>query len=371
MHKTVGHNSVLSYQDHIRLWSDELQDWLPDAIFDAHVHLNPPEVMAPFSSDRRNHPMCTFAGLTWEDYCSAWSHLFSGKRLDGLIAFPLPLQEVDLEAANEYVADLMVREPGVKGFLLSDPTDTGRTRAVFEKALRRGVRFRGVKPYFDLLGKSNYETTMPEFIPQDLLEFMDSERLIMMLHTSGLGMCDPENQRFVRDVLDSYPNVTIILAHMGRYLKVEDFLAFADSDLPGHPRLFLEMSSASRPEVYERALQERRLWDRLLFGSDLPFGLITGVEAWSEQTGPIFLTRDRYAWSMDDAEGRPTWGHDELTYSVYHAIKAFKDALDALAVDAETAASVRRKVFCENARALFSLTLRPGDGQAERKEHIV
>jgi len=28
----------------------ELEDFLPDRLFDAHVHLSPPEVIAPFSS---------------------------------------------------------------------------------------------------------------------------------------------------------------------------------------------------------------------------------------------------------------------------------------------------------------------------------
>jgi len=33
---------------------------------------------------------------------------------------------------------------------------------------------------------------------------------------------------------------------------------------------------------------------RPLFGSDLPFGLMPGVEAWSPEIGPIFVTRERY-----------------------------------------------------------------------------
>ena len=80
---------------------------------------------------------------------------------------------------------------------------------------------------------------------------------------------------------------------MGRYLDVEQFRSFCDSDLFEHPRLYLEMSSASRPEVYEWTLAKPSTHTRLVFGTDFPFGLLTGMEAWSPETGPVFVTRDR------------------------------------------------------------------------------
>ncbi len=111
------------------------------------------------------------------------------------------------------------------------------------------------------------------------------------------------------------------------------------------------MSSASRPEVYQRTLSDEKLWDRLLFGSDCPYGIITGVEQWSEQTGPTFVTRDTYPWT------HPTQapaGHADLSYNTYHTIKAVKDALDALPVDVPTADAIKQKVFHDNAATLFS-----------------
>ena len=66
---------------------------------------------------------------------------------------------------------------------------------------------------------------------------------------------------------------------MGRYLAVDEFFRFCDSGLLDYPNLYLEMSSASRPEVYARVLGHAEILDRLLFGSDLPSDLITGVEA--------------------------------------------------------------------------------------------
>ena len=33
------------YQDHVRLWADELRAWVPEALFDAHVHIGPAQAV--------------------------------------------------------------------------------------------------------------------------------------------------------------------------------------------------------------------------------------------------------------------------------------------------------------------------------------
>lgn len=344
----------MSYVDHIGLWSGELRDWLPKRIFDAHVHLGPPEVMGPISPHRRQLPLATFTSLTWEELQAWYAGLYSGKDVVGVAAFPFPLQEVDQAAANHYTIELMCREPKLKGFVLAHPTDTAVTRRAMDEARRRGVRFAGVKPYYDLTGRGVFDCTMPDFIPESLLELMDAENLVLVLHTSGKGMCEPENQDFLRHVMERFPRVRIVLAHMGRYLVLEEFLEFCESDLLDYPSLYLEMSSATLPEVYRRVLVVPGLPQRLLFGSDLPFGLITGVEAWSERTGPIFVTRDRYPWSDPRLEEQSPVAPERLTYNTYHVIQAFKAALESSELEPERQRAVKEGVFCGNAERLLA-----------------
>jgi hypothetical protein len=113
------------------------------------------------------------------------------------------------------------------------------------------------------------------------------------------------------------------------------------------------MSSASRPEVYTRVLGHAEILDRLLFGSDLPFGLITGVEAGLVEGVPIFLTRDRYLWSSPTLREVAGLRSDDLTYNTYHTIKAFKDALDCRPLSAEQATAIKQAVFYRNAASLL------------------
>ncbi|NLX99262.1 MAG: amidohydrolase family protein [Rhodopirellula sp.] len=340
------------YVDHVGLWQQELRDWLPATIFDAHVHLGPPEVMRSIREDRKKLALSTFTSLTWEELRDWYPRLFGGRTLVGLAAFPFPLQEVDQDAANGYMIRLMKTAPEIRGFLLAHPTDAAKSVAAFDAAIAAGVRFSGVKPYFDLLGKSVFETTMPEFIPEALLEFMDRRRLVLMLHTSGRGMGEKRNQDYLRRVLDQYPNLPIVLAHMGRYLEAAEFFAFCDSGLLDYPNVYLETSSATLPEVYRRALAHPGMRDRLVFGTDLPFGLITGVEAWSKTHGAIFITRDDYPWN-DPALAAESVQRRQLTYNTYHVIQAIKSAVEAMHLSAAQSETVKEGIFHRNAESLF------------------
>lgn len=341
------------YCDHVGLWRDELRAWVPEDIFDAHAHLGPPGIMRQFTAERKQAPGSTFADFTLEELTALYARFFSGREIVGFCAFGFPHREVDIAAANEYIAGLIPGNPKLRGFIMADPFNTPRTVAQFERARERGAVFRGVKPYFDLLGKSNLETKMGEFVPPDLLDFMNREKLFLMLHTSGMGMCEKENQDFVRRIVERFPRVTTILAHMGRYVHPEQYHAFLDSGVAEMPRVFLDMSSATVPGVYEKTLAREKLWGKLLFASDFPFGLITGTERFSPEKGFSFITRDDYGWSDPALQEQFARERKSLTYNSYHAIKALKVAMERLGLSGETAKKLKRAVFSGNALDLF------------------
>ncbi len=354
-HRRVRNRARAEYADHIGLWRHELQDWVPERVFDVHVHLGPPEIVGAVSPARASQALCTFTDLTWEELQAIYRGLYRGKVLEAIVAFPFPQYEVDLDAGNAYMIDLMVRERGVRGFMLAHPTDTAHVRTAWRRAEAAGVRFRGVKPYYDRLGKSNFETVLAEFLPADLLEFMDERGLAMMLHTSSIGVGDPAIRGELRRICSAYPNITIILAHMGRYTEPRQFADFMASGLLDEcPALCLEMSSVSVSCVYEAVLARRELWGRLLFGSDLPFGLITGVEQWSDSRGAVFVSRDTYPWSDPDLQAERGEQRSRLTYNTYHCIQALKDAFEDLGIFGHEAESLKQAIFRNNAERILA-----------------
>ncbi|HEY2931549.1 MAG TPA: amidohydrolase family protein [Acidobacteriota bacterium] len=346
------------YQDHIQMWQKELRDWVPNRIFDAHIHLGPAAAMGPITPQRRKEALCTFTSFDFEELFAFYERLFSGKKITGLLAFPFPLREVNYQLANEYVAQLTQKDRRVRGLILSNPYNTRETIREYESARKSGIRYVGVKPYYDLVGKaiphSVLHTSIAEFVPEDLLEFMNSESLILMLHTGRIGMGDPECQQWVRQTAHNYPRIRIILAHMGRYYQEDQFEAFIKTDVLDSPSVYLETSSASLPNVYRLTLARPELRKRLLFGSDLPFGAITGVEYSDENTVSTFLTRDTYDWTDPEIEIKFQRERMRLTYNVYHVIRALKTAIDELDLLEADKLKLKQNVFLENAMDMLS-----------------
>jgi hypothetical protein len=342
-------NNSIGYLDHIGLWEKELNAWMPDEIFDAHVHLGSKKGMdSDFSEKRLKNALCTFSCMPLEEMKKWHGNLYSGKKVTGLFAFPFPLQEMNFIRANEYIVDAMQADPRVRGFIWTNPKDIKLTIDVFTKAERKGVRFTGAKPYYDILGKSNFDTLMEEILPRKLLEFINSEKLILMLHTTGKGIGDQKVRDYIRFISEEFPKIKIVLAHMGRHLSVVDFEEFMKSELPDIPSVFLEMSSSSEVEIYRMVLENSQLRKRLLFGSDIPFGLLTGVEEWSDTAGAIFRTRDKYTWSETGS-----YGHMALTYNTYHVIDALRQAIDSMKLAKEGEAKLKENIFLNNVKSLF------------------
>ena len=135
----------MTYVDHVPVIVGGRVEGLDAArhLYDVHVHVGPAAVMGPLRDEHRKLPLATFSHLTFEELETWYGRLFSGKRIAGLIAFPFPLHEVDIEAANRYLLELMKREPRVKGFALRiRPTPVGRLPC-WRRPWRRACDFRG------------------------------------------------------------------------------------------------------------------------------------------------------------------------------------------------------------------------------------
>ncbi len=336
------------YTDHVGLYRRKLRDFLPQKLFDAHIHIGrKSDILREFSPQRQKIPLCTFSSLNLEELDYYHQHLFSGKTVEGGFVFPLPLREVDWKNSNRYVQQCLRSHPAFKGFLWSNPADQAANEAMFGEAEENGTPYFGIKPYYDLTGKSNFDCTLMEVLPEAMLKFADRKKLAVMLHTTGRGIGDAKLREDLKRILDGYPEIRLILAHMGRHLCVADFTAFFESGLAFYPQLYLETSSSSEAEIYRMVLQEERLRGKLIFGADLPYGLITGVEEYTSTGGAVFRTRDRYTWSE-----KSSYGHTHLTYNTYHTIDAIKQGVESLNLPEEADTKLVEDIFLRNAQKI-------------------
>ena len=337
----------MAYQDHLGLWKNELEQWMPENVFDAHIHLGLREFMLrKFSPERLKLALSSFGHMSIEELDDIYRKLYNCKNIVGIFAFPFPFPEIDSDAANAYIIKLMKKDRRIKGFILPNPAKISDLMKTFAAAEKEDVIYSGVKPYFDLLGKTRGDTELREILPEKLLSFMNSEKLMLTLHSTDGGIGDENLINSLARIVEKFPNIKIILAHMGIYIKEGDFESFMKSALPDSENIFLDISFASEKSVYAAALSHAGIRKRLLFASDNPFGLLSGGEFFTEPGDALLMTRGKYTWSQEGSYGY------NMTYNTYHCLKALKDALDDTEKDLAKRKQIKEDIFLNNALSL-------------------
>jgi predicted TIM-barrel fold metal-dependent hydrolase len=354
-------NESLLYEDHIGLWKNELDDFLPGKLFDIHVHVGPQSIHKRISEQRKKFALTTFTSFTIDELDDWYLRLYPKREIVGSCIFGFPIREVDIKKANQYIIKQSNNKKNLYPLLLISPQSFNETIEQYYNAQEEGIIVYGIKPYFEFANKKGpftvFDVKMEEFLSKEILSFADKEGLLLMLHTSSIGVADAAVCDFILKITNNYPNIKIVLAHMGRYCEKSQFVDFYNSDfLESYSKknIYFDMSSVSEKEVFQLIFQKDFLHDKIMFGSDLPFGLITGVEIFSKTHGPIFLTRDMYPWT--DIELSKTYKEEtcKLTYNTYHCIHALKKGIETLNLPQNEKHQLICKVFYNNAQKLFT-----------------
>ncbi len=350
------------YEDHIGLWKNELADFVPDVIFDTHEHISPESLVAPLEPARWRSALLTYTGMEWEELLKVYREMYAGKTVRYTVGFGFVIHELDVRAANSYVLRKAKEDSRLLPMLLATPRDPGALHAGYEEAQKLGVKVYGVKPYFDFADKPGHFTAMDveleEFVTPDMLSFCDEHGMVMILHTCDIGMGSPALREKIQHILDTYTNMKLILAHMGRFYVKEEFFDFLDSgflEKNADRPFWFDVSSVTDPDVFLRTFARKDLLPRLLFAMDHPFGLIPGVEMYSKTMGGIFLTRDEYPWSDPEMLEAFKEERKQLTYNNYHCLKSIKDAIYANYSDEQEIEEIKQDLFYRNACKVFGI----------------
>jgi len=258
----------------------KLTDFVPDEIFDIHVHPYNPDHFAPgtWAFLKSKGP------LGCAEHREALQRYMSAKTIHGLY-FGMPHQTADRVAINNFVSDEVSQRgtPLSRALMLVTPEDN---REVVAQALRSG-RFCGIKVYHCYSGRPDtMNATVEEYAPDWMWELLHEVQGIMLLHIVRDGaMADEANQQSVRRLCRAYPKAQLILAHIGRsfnYRNARDgFHVLADLD-----NVVVDTSAICEKEAFSTALKYLGP-QRVLWGSD--FGV-------SEMRGRCVTTGDSFFW---------------------------------------------------------------------------
>ena len=302
-------------------FATHLDGYLPEEVFDCHVHLGVPEQFDPISAERKQEMWALEVGQTLraETLGDLGAHLFPQRRTRW-VAFAMPIRECHLDQANDYVAAARRAGHIHAAFLVTDPAWSA---AELRDRVQAGS-FAGLKPYPDLVrDRPSGEAGIPEFLPPAHLGVAAEERLAIMLHLPRAErLRDPRNIAELRQAATESPTVPIIVAHIGRAYTMS-FAAGQLERLADLPNLHFDFAANLNADVIELALRTVGP-RRVLYGSDLPIVLMHGRR---DHVGDRYInyTDGDYSWNTNR---RPPAVEANYTLFLYEQLRAFREAAE-------------------------------------------
>jgi len=308
-----------------RVYTEEIQPWLPEKIWDCHVHVTLKDHIGGVSPERYARIWALELGEehSWEQLEHNQRQLFPNKEVHSLV-FGNVYREVDIEANNDYVLTGS-NDPANRSIplVVTRPTWSGER---VDSELERG--FVGIKPYPDLVPLDHQEMSIFDFLPREHLAAVDAKGAVLMLHLPRAGrIADPENIRELRVISEDYPNARIIVAHVGRAFCLPT-AERALPDLIDCPNLVFDIAANLNSEVMAYALDLLGP-SRLLYGSDLPMAMMRGYR---EHVGEKYYnyTDLPCSWNTDR---KPPEVEANYVYFGYEELRALIDALRMCGMD--------------------------------------
>ncbi|MGD2175846.1 MAG: amidohydrolase family protein [Candidatus Brocadiaceae bacterium] len=316
---------VWDYTDVDRaFWREHLEDWLPERLIDAHVHVTDPELrLRPVTEEKRRQYWVNEVSepIPAEDAERCIRTVFPGRNVT-CVVLPSPSLDYDLEALNEYVRRACV-ERGWHALSLLDP---GWSADRLEEELDRpGVL--GVKPYYTLISPSR--TTRDRHLQADILDYLPHGALAVLneraawvtLHVpKAERLPHPENIRQIRRIRRQYPDVILVIAHLGR-CYTEPHAREGLPPLADDAGLYFDISAVLNPDVLRLALDLIGP-GRLLYGTDNPVFFMRGRRQWE---GRRYINRTSGDFYFNRGEHEPPEVEASYTLYMYEALKALKD----------------------------------------------
>ena len=259
-----------------RIWSEELDGFVPERVFDVHTHVYRWEFNTDPTREQsrwyalfgRHYPESDLATLR---ACDAT--LMPGRTVQRL-SFPFPFWPAcDFEASNRHAATVAASDPGSAALMLVHPD---MSEDELESRIAGGA-FVGFKPYrFYSTTGDPVDCHITDFLPEHQILSADRHGLVITLHLARReGIADPQNTADLLRLGQAYPKVKWILAHCARGYSAW-MIERAGRSLRELANVWYDTSSVCETDAIE-ALCQCVGPDRVMYGSDdLPVGLLRG-----------------------------------------------------------------------------------------------
>lgn len=278
--------SMIHRQEDNDFYENELASFVPDRIYDAHVHL--------WVNRYDGLPQSIPGPVGIQRYIKLMHGMFGSRRIGGLL-IPFPSKD-NRDEEDNWVAEQINAagdiDSAYRSVMLVTPEDD-------PEFLREAVRQSGsigLKCYHSFSGnEQSWQAKIPEYLPEQVMEIADELGLVIVLHmVRSRAVSDKENIYWIRRYCQSYRNARIILAHSARGFQPGHNLEGLP-ELIGLDNLFFDCSANCEPLAHQVII---RLFGhrKLLYGSDFPVSYLRGRS---------LAAGDSFVWLN---ESSPVWG---------------------------------------------------------------
>lgn len=337
----------------IRFYETKIRDYIPDTIIDVHTHMHLKKYYLGDALWNKNRgalwPRLACEENPAEEMEAYYKVQFPGKKVIPLV-FGKVSRAYDVEGCTAYA----IGEAKKRGWPYLYVTRPELSAESFEeKILTSGAK--GAKVYLNFAPAyiPSGEIRILDFIPHHQLEVLNKHHWVLMLHIPRAGrLGDPVNIEEMILIEKMYPDIKVIIAHIGRAYTKED-VGSAFERLPKEaPNLYYDFSANINAWVMEELLKAVGP-DKVMFGTDSPINRMRMGRI--EENGMyINLVRKGQYKSVDtDPHMREIEGKEaeELTWYSYYEIESMLSAMHHLGMGDKEA----EKIFYLNAKDLLEI----------------
>lgn len=310
----------------IEIYQQKITNFLPPKIVDIHTHVYLNDIVP-------NNEAGDDRLVSWttkvahqnpiEDLFETYQLMFPDKTVIPLM-FGSPRYADDIDSVNNYINDHS-QEGKSYGLILSKPEWSA---ALFEEKLLSGD-FKGAKVYLNFAPSyiPGDEIRIFDFLPHAHLTILNKYKKIVMLHIPrSTRLKDPVNLAQIIEIEEKYPDVKLIVAHVGRAYNMED-IGKAFEVLSATKKVLFDFSANTNEQVFTRLIEAVGP-KRILFGSDLPITRMRMRRISENGTYINIVPKGLYGDVSKDSHMREADNEeaDRLTFFLYEEILAFQKA---------------------------------------------
>ena len=320
---------VLPYDK--QYYEENLKDFLPDTFIDCHTHIWLDEHVLPTPAGEKRGcgwPHMVAADNSCEDLMETNELLFPGKKVISVL-YGEPMQDIDLKKNNEYVAQ-WAEKLGFPALYITHPSQSAEE---VEAEMAKHPCFKGLKVYLEFSPAyiPSSEIRIYDFLPPHQLALADKHGWVVQLHIARpRRLADPVNYVQLKEIEDKYPNLQLIVAHLGRAYADED-VGDALDYLKDTKKTIWDFTANTNESVMRRVLETFGP-DRFIYGTDFPIFRMKARR--TVENG--FYINEIPMGSLGDVSADshmreiPYPEADKITFFIYEEIMSCKRACESL-----------------------------------------